>query len=272
MTPTERALQVLEYLMSAGPGPIKQVDIARECNVAPATLNRIIRDLSRWGYLFRTSEKYCVRNFRLERNVPMSEAYLKELDSTIRALTDALGVSSEVVVVAGHELLWHSRTDHPDPSVVIRATAGFRRSLYELDALSRLYLSRLPWSDIEARFYTEGFYDTGYQSGRDIRWFPEREARNTIESERTKDFVYDLQTNHLGNRRFATLINDPRGGFLHLLSINERPQKGQDDRKTIHRYAHALSEARERLMTLVAAEQTVRRRPPQHYSTPGRGG
>ena len=74
MSPTARTLQVLEYIMAAGPGPIKQVDIARDCGLPPSTLNRIIKTLSDWGYLFRTSEKYCVRNFRMERNVPMSEA------------------------------------------------------------------------------------------------------------------------------------------------------------------------------------------------------
>ena len=73
MNPTERTLQVLEYIMAAGPGPLKQVDIARDCGLSPSTLNRIVKSLSDWGYLFRTSEKYCVRNFRLERNVPMSE-------------------------------------------------------------------------------------------------------------------------------------------------------------------------------------------------------
>jgi len=70
MDPAERTLQVPEYLMAADPGPIKQVDIARECGLSTATLNRIMKSLSDWGYLFRSSEKYCVRNFRLERNVP----------------------------------------------------------------------------------------------------------------------------------------------------------------------------------------------------------
>ena len=78
--------------MAAGPGPLKQVDIARDCRLAPSTLNRIIKSLSDWGYLFRTSEKYVVRNFRLERNVPMSEAYLAKLDAAMRSLSERLGV------------------------------------------------------------------------------------------------------------------------------------------------------------------------------------
>ena len=113
MDPTKRTLQVLEYIMAAGPGSIKQVDIAKDCGMSPATVNRVIRSLSDWGYLFRTSEKYVVRNFRLDRNVPMSEVYLAKLDDAMRGLSDELNVSAEVVVVAGHELLWHSKTDFP---------------------------------------------------------------------------------------------------------------------------------------------------------------
>lgn len=62
---------------------------------------------------YKNSEKYVVGNFRLERNVPMSEVYLAKLDDTMRALSAQLNVSAEVVVVAGHELLWHSKTDYP---------------------------------------------------------------------------------------------------------------------------------------------------------------
>ena len=158
MDPTKRTLQVLEYIMAAGPGSIKQVDIAKDCGMSPATVNRVIRSLSDWGYLFRTSEKYVVRNFRLDRNVPMSDVYLAKLDDAMRSLSAELNVSAEVVVVAGHELLWHSKTDYPDPSVVIRANVGFRRSLYELDVLSQLYLSRLDWDEVEARFFTAVSY------------------------------------------------------------------------------------------------------------------
>lgn len=94
--------------MAAGPGPLKPVDIAEHCGLPPSTLNRIIRSLSDWGYLFRTSEKHVVRNFRMERNVPMSERFLAKLHETIHALSAALNVLAEVVVVAGHELPWHS--------------------------------------------------------------------------------------------------------------------------------------------------------------------
>ena len=65
----------------------------------------------------------------------MSDSYLAKLDDTMRALSEQFGISAEVVVVAGHELLWHSKTDHPDPNLLIRANVGFRRSLYGIGCI-----------------------------------------------------------------------------------------------------------------------------------------
>lgn len=269
MDPTQRTLQVLEYIMAAGPGPVKQVDIARHCGVSPSTLNRIVKSLSDWGYLFRTSEKYCVRNFRLERNVPMSQTYLTKLDSTMRDLSSRLGVSAEVIVVAGHELLWHSKTDHPDPDVLIRAGVGFRRSLYELDVLSQLYLSRLEWNDIQARFFTDGFYDTLRNAGQPTRWLPEAEVRATLDHMRSEVFAADIAGNHLGIRRCATVVEDPNGKFLHLLALAE-PDDGSTDQ--MEKYQDALLTVRAELADLGYAESTANRLAPMHHAMPLRGG
>lgn len=272
MNPTARTLQVLEYVMAAGPGPIKQVDIARDCGMSPATLNRIVKSLSEWGYLFRTSEKYCVRNFRLERNVPMSETYLAKLDDTMRALSDRFGVSSEVVVVAGHELLWHSKAEHPDPDVVIRANIGFRRSLYELDALSKLYLSRLDWEDLENRFYTDGFFATVRQTGQQTHWLSADSVKEQLEAMNTELFQADLEGNHMGIRRFATVIEDPDGKVLHLLTLAEPVSHLKDESEHVQRYRNALLEARQELAELVYTESAAYRPRPKHHVLPQRGG
>ncbi len=272
MNPTERTLQVLEYIMAAGPGPVKQVDIARDCGLSPSTLNRIIKSLSDWGYLFRTSEKYCVRNFRLERNVPMSEPYLGKLDSTMRDLSDRFGVSAEVVVVAGHELLWHSKTEHPNPNVLIRANIGFRRSLYELDILAQLYLSRIGWEEVEARFYVEGFYETVRRTGQETRWLPATSVKDRLDAMRGEIFAADLEGNHMGIRRFATVIEDPTGKFLHLLTLAEPVGRITHENEYLQRYRNALLKAREDLSELVVTEKAVKRLRPKHHVLPQRGG
>lgn len=272
MNPTERTLQVLEYVMAAGPGPIKQVDIARDCGLPASTLNRIIKSLSDWGYLFRTSEKYCVRNFRLERNVPMSERYLARLDSTMRSLSERFSVSAEVVVVAGHELLWHSKTEHPDPEVLIRADVGFRRSLYELDVLSQLVLSRFSWSDIEASFYLDGFFSTLRRAGETHDLLPVHEVRAQLDELRTEKFAADLVGNHMGIRRFATVIEDPSGHFLHLLTLAEPADDIGNDSDYVARYREALLAARLDLIGMVDQEFGEKRPRPKHQTLPLRGG
>lgn len=271
MSPTARTLQVLEYIMAAGPGPIKQVDIARDCGLSPSTLNRIIKTLSDWGYLFRTSEKYCIRNFRLERNVPMSDTYLAKLDNTMRALSQQFGVSAEVVVVAGHELLWHSKTEHPDPNVLIRANVGFRRSLYELDALSLLYLSRLNEDEINNRFFPDGFFATVRDTEKPTQWLSAKSVNSQLNSMRKKSFAADLDGNHMGIRRFATVIEDPGGKFLHLLTLAEPVSDLRDEKKYVERYRCALMKAREELAALVISENAAYRPPPKHHVLPQRG-
>jgi DNA-binding IclR family transcriptional regulator len=255
--------------MAAGPGPLKQVDIARDCGLSPATLNRIIKSLSDWGYLFRTSEKFCVRNFRLARYVRMSETYLAKLDETMRGLSQRLGVSAEVVVVAGHELLWHSKTDHPDPNVFIRANVGFRRSLYELDVLSQLYLSRLDWDEVDAKFYTDGFFETLREPNQATPWMPAADVKNALDKMRTEVFAADLEGNHVGIRRFATVIEDPNGQFLHLLALAE---PNTETNNGIEKYRDALCSAREELSELVYAESAANRPRPRHHAMPLRGG
>ena len=272
MNPTERTLQILEYIMAAGPGPVKQVDIARDCGLSPSTLNRIVKSLSDWGYLFRTSEKFCVRNFRLERNVPMSESYLAKLDSTMRDLSSRFGVSSEVVVVAGHELLWHSKAEHPDPDVLIRANVGFRRSLYELDVLAQLYLSRIDWEEVESRFYVDGFYATVRHKGQKTQWLPENSVKDRLNAMRGEVFAADTEGNHMGIRRFATVVEDPDGKFLHLLTLAEpvSPIAGRADH--VRQRRDALLEARDDLARLVFTESAAKRLRPKHHVLPQRGG
>ncbi|MDV7142815.1 helix-turn-helix domain-containing protein [Tropicimonas sp. TH_r6] len=269
MNPTERTLQVLEYIMAAGPEPVKQTDIARHCGLSPSTLNRIVKSLSDWGYLFRTSEKYCVRNFRLERNVPMSQTYLAKLDSTMKDMSERLGVSAEVIVVAGHELLWHSKTGYPDPNVVIRASVGFRRSLYELDVLSQLYLSRLTWDDVQASFYTDGFFETLRKTGQATHWLPAPAVRDTLDGMRSEVFAADPEGNHVGIRRCATVVEDPNGKFLHLLALAEPDDRPNDD---IEKYKDALLAARAELSELGYAESSANRLAPKHHALPLRGG
>lgn len=236
--------------MASGSTPLRQVDISRQLNIAPATLNRIIATLSERGYVIRTKDKLCVRNFHLARHVPMSETYLVVLRELMDRLTREHQVSVEAVVVSGFDLLWHARTELPGAAVAIRATAGFRHTLYELDAMSRLYLSRIGWEEVRYRFHAGGFFSTGL----DMKPMTEAQAKKIIGQDRGTDFDYDFDGNHVGVRRFATIVEDEAGNFLHLLSLAEAALPVRNKSEKIRSCQLILNDARAVLQAQIKAD------------------
>lgn len=260
MNPTVRLLLVMEYLMACDKEPVRQVDIARDLDMSPATVNRMITTLSKRGYLFRTSDKRCVVNFNLTRNVPMSEAYLKTLDIIMQQTTSKYGVAAEAVVVSGFDLLWHSKTELPDASVKLRAHAGFRRSLYALDALSRLYLSRIDWDVISYKFNSSGFFRAEVDRAR----LSAEEVRDILREAAQEDFAYDMEGNHVGVRRFATIIEDDDGNFLHLFSIAEAAVPVSNRTEKIETNLAILADVKNRLQHAIKEHGITGRRSELH--------
>ena len=86
---------------------------------------------------------------------------------------------------------------------------------------------------------------------------------------RAQHFAADLQGNHVGIRRFATVIQDPEGQFLHLLALAEPAQKTC---APIEKYQDALLNARTELSELVYAESAASRLQPKHHTLPMHGG
>lgn len=229
--------------MSAGQRPVKQIQIARDLQLSPATVSRIVRALADEGYLLITPERYCVRNFRLSRNVPMSESYQSLLNRLMQDISTHLAASVETVVVTGFELFWHNCTEFPDASIAIKAKPGFRRTLAELDPLARLYLSRTPWESINEALRPSGFFRN------DLNRNPidATDARELIEGASSKIVDFDFEGNHLGVRRFATLVDDEEGRFMHLLSIAEPATPVIDHKAHVDIRSKLLIDARETL-------------------------
>ena len=250
MNPSLRILKIMEYLMIAGNEPVKQIQIAKDLNLSPATVSRIIRTLADEGYVLLTSEKYCVRNFRLSRNVPMSELYLSVLNQLMQDLSNRHAVSVEAVVVSGFELFWHSCTEFPDASIAIKAKPGFRRTLTELDPLARLYLSRLSWQEISSALLPGGFFKNDIT--REL--IAASEAERIIAEARDRIVDFDFDGNHLGVRRFATIVDDDDGRFMHLLSIAEPATPVPDREQHISAFSQILIEARATLKAQISNE------------------
>lgn len=251
MNPSDRLLRVMEYLTEAGQQPVKQVDLARDLDISPATLNRIIKVLSDRGFLFRTSERFIVPNFRLTRNVPMSADYLEVLNEVMAEITQAQQLFCEAVVVTGQDLFWHSRTELPGSDLPIRAKAGFRRPLYELDAMSRLYMARLDWDYIDYQFNIRSFHDNTPA----LAPYTAREAREIFEAHDGHDFAFDFEGNRVGLRRFALVVEDLDGNFLHFLTLAEAATPVEDREGRIESYRRILEGARGRLMSVMERER-----------------
>ena len=251
MNPNDRLLRVMEYLMAAGHEPVKQVDISRALGISPATLNRIIKVLSDHGYVFRTSERFVVANFRFIKNVPMSAGYLEALDEIMEGITRDHAVFCEAVVVTGQDLYWHSRTDLEPPPVAIRAKAGFRRPLYEMDAMSRLYLGRLGWDYVDYQFNARSFHDNSPA----LRPYSPERARALIEAAGGTDFDWDFDGNRVGLRRFAIVVDDLDGNFLHFLTMAEAAVPVPDPEARIDAYRRVLDAARTRLIGVMETER-----------------
>jgi len=135
--------------------------------------------------------------------------------------------------------------------------------------LSQLYLSRLDWAEVEARFFTDGFFETPRKAGQIGASLSTSQVRALLETKRDTHFAADLEGNHVGIRRFATVIQDPDGKFLHLLALAEPAEMAC---APIEDYQDALLEARSELSRLVFDETAARRLQPKYHAKPMRGG
>ncbi len=244
MNPNDRMLKVLEYLNGAKQAPVRQTDMARDCDISPATLNRIVRVLSAWGYVLRTNDNQVIGNFRFERNVRMSEAYQRFLNRLITDIGREHGLVAEVIVNAGNDLLWQSSTAASNRSFSLRAQPGFRRGLMELDVLSRLYLARLTQEQLQVLFDSLNFSTTGVH----MELLSEQQAREIIAGAQPKVVDWDFDGNRKGIRRFATYITDNEGRFVHLLSLAEPATPTLDREAHEAEVTDILLKARESLM------------------------
>ena len=106
--------------------------------------------------------------------------------------------------------------------------------------MSRLYLSRFDWEDVSYKFFPGGFFTSGV----DMRTLEPQEARELIEGAAKDHFQCDFDGNHVGVRRFATIIEDSAGMPLHLLSMAEAATPVLDRDTHISEARRILSNAR----------------------------
>jgi DNA-binding IclR family transcriptional regulator len=249
--PVRRTLAVLEYFADHSGTPLTQAQIANACGISSATLNRIVKVLCDEGYVFRDKSRRYRCNVAFTKMIGADADYFNVLAKAISAIVSATALAAESIVVRGNEFEWHHKEEPPNTTLYLRARPGFRRNMNELDALSRLYLAEIGWEEVDRRFDTATFYAAGARHRR----VTAQEARRIVEKTDPMGVAYDIEGNGNGVRRFATIIRDQGGRFLHLLSIAEAALPLADQAAHVRQNVGILEHWRDTLARYAASDR-----------------
>lgn len=242
--PAAKTLEVLEYFsFSGGEVSLKQISDATE--ISQATLLRILNTLIDYGYISKSSEKKYLANFKLSKanTIP---AYLDSiLNESLEHLVKKTGQSAEIITVKGDKLFWHNKQEAANMQIRINAHIGFKRSIYELDAPTRIYLKLLGAKQAAERFSTDAFHDIFYKK---CSW---KQATAIWSVENTDKVTYDRYGNSNGVRRYAALVTDKAGNFLFILSVAEAAVPCNNTSEHIHKVISAIEAEKNTLKGII---------------------
>jgi DNA-binding IclR family transcriptional regulator len=206
----------------------------------------MLNTLEEQGYLLKDEGRY-TPEFVFYKTLPLAGDERTRIRAICRVLHERTGKQVEVIGVSGRDLYWHEAISDPDAPVRVVAGPGFRRTLYELDAPSRLHLAAMFGGDAgaviglldKAGFDPDGFYRTGL----DYRKSNREETAAIIAGTSADACVFDMDGNSNGIRRFAALIR--RGGaVLAVLALAEAATPRSDPNRHFAEVSNLLTEAR----------------------------
>jgi DNA-binding IclR family transcriptional regulator len=210
-----RVVALMQALTAAREAPAGVSELAARSGLALATAHRILGDLEAMGLAYRDGERRWVANFAFERQVPLAAAPLARARAAMERVGAHLGMASEIVVPRGDALVWHAKFEPRDQSIRLRAHAGYARTIYELDALSRLALRHAGIAAVEARCDLSAFFATGVDGARQD-W---PAARATIAAVDPDGVAFDMSGNSKGVRRFAVALRRADGLACLLTAV-----------------------------------------------------
>lgn len=242
-----RLLRVLELLAAAPPEGISAADLADRAGIASSTLYRMLGELERSSYLFRSADRLIHPNFSFEQRIATATISPSALREACAAVSQALRTASEVIVMRRQHLLWHVTDEHPMQAIRLRAHPGFLRDTYELDAPSRLALAHLPIDEIERDWDRSAFHETGV-ARTPVDW---ADARATLSAVDPGDMAFDRMGNAKGVRRYCVAIPDEHGRLVCLLTVAEAAIPLADEKAHVERIRDVLEQGRMRLLPTV---------------------
>jgi DNA-binding IclR family transcriptional regulator len=247
--PVRKTIKVLE-LFSVTDKTETLVSISRKCDIPVATASRIVNTLEKEGYLRRLKDKSFVRNFYLQKKMSLSEGYLSLLEHVLESISDQSEQSCEAIFIENSQLYWLSKKESKNVAFRLKAHAGFRRPLYELDSPSRLSLAAMGWEKVRKEFDVTAFFEAGTQRNS----VSKEDLKKQLQSTSLTDVLYDIEGNVRGIRRFSKAIYDKQGQFIHLLCIAEAAISVRDINAHIDKNKKIINQAVQKLTAFLHNE------------------
>jgi DNA-binding IclR family transcriptional regulator len=216
-TPAVKILDVMEYF-SVHTKPSSLAHISRQTGIAQATLLRILSTLLARGYVARNADKQYSPKYQLTREDSIPAALSEILMESLRNLIAAQCDSAEIITLRDTNLFWHEKMEQNELPVRVAVKPGSTRTIYELDAPTRLFLKYLGSRKAAQYFDTTRFYDVSYQPK---TW---RQSQNIFIRENLEKVTFDRAGNSNGIRRFATLLVAEKIPFVLSVAEAALPQ------------------------------------------------
>ena len=222
---SSRVIAILEALTGPEADGLSAQEVVERSGLPASTGYRIITELQELGLVHRSASRKIMANFSFQRRLHCPGLEPEMLADACALLSDRLTVAAEVVVLSGHNMLWHIVQQHPDQAIRLRAFPGFMRGAYELDSISRLALAHRPVETLGKSWDTGAFYTAGVDR-RSLDW---AEARAMIAAVDPAEMQYDMMGNAKGIRRYCVAIHGPGGGMVCLLTVAEAATPVRDE-------------------------------------------
>lgn len=238
-----RVLQIVEALASSSEEGMTPAEICARCGLARSTVYRLLSELESLGYVYKSSNKQYLPNFTFTRQFDPEWAAPEIIRGACLSVSATLQTASEIILGQGQNLLWHHKEEHPLQPIRLRAHAGYIRSTFELDSISRLALAHLPLEAIESHWDLAGFFETGV-AGEKVAWATAKARITDVDPEVME---YDIQGNSKGVRRFCVALAQPSGRLICLLTVAEAAIPVRDVEIHVEHVRNVLMDARHRI-------------------------
>lgn len=241
--PAARIIKLISFFSNHPQKDFSLQELQSQLGISGATLLRDLEVLLEQGYLLRKKARRYQSNCLFQRMLPFGQNFSNKLDRILRSLADSRALAAELLLVQANHLFWARKEEGQNQEISINAFPGFTRSLYELDAPSRLFLAQRGQNYIEASMDKQAFY-LSRPDYKKISW---EQARTIIAKTDLSAVAYDPEGNSNGVRRFAVLIKSEKITQPLIITLAEAALARNNHQEHINRVRHQLLKAKNEL-------------------------